>query len=128
MIDVDYFKNYNDNYGHLEGDNVLIAVANRLKHCDADIVVRFGGEEFILVKTLQANELDWLSDLPKRFADDPIAHQYSPFNRITVSAGIAIDKYTTYRPSLKYICFGTTRFNGAGTPWNTRPAISNLEP
>lgn len=101
MIDVDYFKKYNDNYGHLEGDNVLIAVANRLKHCDADIVVRFGGEEFILVKTLQANELDWLSDLPKRFAEDPIAHQYSPFNRITVSVGIAIDQYTTYRPSIK---------------------------
>ena len=100
MIDVDYFKKYNDNYGHLEGDNVLVEVANRLKSCGADIVVRFGGEEFILVKTLEDNELYWLSDLPERFANTPIAHDFSSFERITVSTGVALGKFITKRPSM----------------------------
>jgi diguanylate cyclase (GGDEF)-like protein len=101
MIDVDYFKKYNDNYGHLEGDNVLVEVANRLKDCGADITVRFGGEEFILVKTVDENQLHWLSDLTQRFANEPIAHAYSPFNYVTVSAGVAYDKYCQHRPSIE---------------------------
>ena len=93
MIDIDYFKKYNDNYGHLEGDRALVRVAELLSDCDADIVVRFGGEEFILVKALEANELEWLNNLPERFAQCDFPHKYSPLNRITVSAGIAIAKY-----------------------------------
>lgn len=50
MIDVDYFKQFNDNYGHNEGDKVLIAVANQIysvvRH-NKDFVARWGGEEFI---------------------------------------------------------------------------------
>jgi diguanylate cyclase (GGDEF)-like protein len=52
MIDVDYFKKYNDSFGHLEGDNALIAVARRIKNHvkrDTDFVARFGGEEFVCV-------------------------------------------------------------------------------
>ncbi|MGB1261594.1 MAG: GGDEF domain-containing protein [Cognaticolwellia sp.] len=94
MIDIDHFKKYNDNYGHLEGDSALINVAKLLSNCDADIVVRFGGEEFILVKTLQADQLNWLEDLPQRFATSAFPHQYSPFKHITVSAGLAIAKYS----------------------------------
>ncbi len=50
MIDVDDFKQINDTYGHLEGDRILKAIANILKHCarGADIIARFGGEEFII--------------------------------------------------------------------------------
>ena len=50
MIDVDDFKQINDTYGHLEGDRILKAIANILKHCarGADIIARFGGEEFVI--------------------------------------------------------------------------------
>ena len=52
MCDIDYFKNYNDTYGHLEGDACLRKVANKL--CDllkrpGDLVGRWGGEEFACI-------------------------------------------------------------------------------
>lgn len=52
MLDVDYFKRYNDTYGHTAGDNVLITVANALKSQAtrmSDIVARYGGEEFVVI-------------------------------------------------------------------------------
>jgi len=52
MIDVDEFKRYNDNYGHLAGDEVLKAVAATIQlHCRhlSDLAARFGGEEFAIV-------------------------------------------------------------------------------
>ena len=128
MIDVDFFKKYNDNYGHLEGDNVLVEVANRLKNCGADIAVRFGGEEFILVKTVEENELDWLSDLPERFANVSIPHEFSSFKRITVSTGIAFDKFCEDRPSIKTLLANADtamyQSKGAGRNKTTRIVIS----
>src|SRR6185436_12412421 len=51
MIDVDYFKMYNDTYGHAAGDNVLQLVAGVLKSKvrSADAVGRWGGEEFAVL-------------------------------------------------------------------------------
>ncbi|MDR5906512.1 diguanylate cyclase [Franzmannia qiaohouensis] len=52
VIDIDYFKNYNDRYGHLQGDHCLRHVAleiqQHVRHED-DLVVRFGGEEFVVL-------------------------------------------------------------------------------
>ena len=52
MIDVDYFKNFNDCYGHIAGDHCLQAVASTLKRSlrrPADILARYGGEEFVAI-------------------------------------------------------------------------------
>jgi len=51
MADIDYFKNINDNYGHIAGDYTLKNVAKLLSSCikrDSDWIARFGGEEFIV--------------------------------------------------------------------------------
>lgn len=50
MADLDYFKEVNDNYGHLVGDKVLVYISETLKDCldNNDILGRYGGEEFIL--------------------------------------------------------------------------------
>ncbi len=52
MVDIDYFKQYKDHYGHLQGDDCLKAVSKALNECALrarDFVARFGGEEFVLV-------------------------------------------------------------------------------
>ena len=52
LIDIDYFKQFNDIYGHLEGDSCLKEVALALQETcirNSDIVARFGGEEFVIV-------------------------------------------------------------------------------
>jgi diguanylate cyclase (GGDEF)-like protein len=52
FIDIDHFKKYNDDFGHLQGDQCLIAVAQLLKNQFSrayDFVARFGGEEFVVI-------------------------------------------------------------------------------
>ena len=51
FLDVDHFKNYNDQYGHPEGDAVLRGVAGLLRETarETDLVARYGGEEFVII-------------------------------------------------------------------------------
>jgi len=51
MIDIDWFKRFNDNYGHEVGNQVLIGLTAVIKRCirDVDILCRYGGEEFIII-------------------------------------------------------------------------------
>jgi diguanylate cyclase (GGDEF)-like protein len=52
MVDIDYFKSYNDTYGHMEGDACLKRVAGAMKRAlkrPADCIARYGGEEFVIM-------------------------------------------------------------------------------
>jgi len=53
LIDVDYFKQINDGYGHPAGDQLLIEIGHRLKQCtrDSDTVARLGGDEFAIIQS-----------------------------------------------------------------------------
>ena len=94
LVDVDYFKRYNDFYGHTEGDNALIKVANSLAHCcrrSLDFAGRYGGEEFILVWfDTKPEESDHLAALVKdKIAELQIDHQQSDVSRyLTLSGGL----------------------------------------
>lgn len=91
MIDLDYFKNYNDFYGHLEGDAVLKMFANCLAQVarDSDFVARYGGEEFVLILTDTAEPEPALRRLFDLLANTAIPHQRSPFGQVTISCGCA---------------------------------------
>jgi diguanylate cyclase (GGDEF)-like protein/PAS domain S-box-containing protein len=94
LIDVDYFKQYNDRYGHLLGDECLQRIAQLLRDVATrprDLVARYGGEEFALI--LPETDLDGAKRIVERFRDalkkEAIAHDASPLKMLTCSAGVA---------------------------------------
>jgi diguanylate cyclase (GGDEF)-like protein len=95
MIDIDYFKKYNDTYGHLQGDECLKAVAAEFQRAvghPEDFVARFGGEEFVIL--LPHSDAEAAIDVAKRLLQNIenlcMEHSASPFGqRVTISVGIA---------------------------------------
>ena len=94
MIDIDYFKQYNDRYGHAAGDDCLRRVGKLLDAATTrprDFVARFGGEEFVLV--LPDTDADSALRIAERcralIATEAIVHDTSPVAPVlTVSMGI----------------------------------------
>ena len=94
MIDVDYFKPYNDNYGHQQGDECLRQLGKILDESatrEADIVARYGGEEFCMVlpKTTAEQAQLVVQRVLDKLAERKLPHDFSPFKMVTVSCGIA---------------------------------------
>ncbi|UVJ45101.1 PleD family two-component system response regulator [Pseudomonas sp. LS1212] len=95
MIDVDYFKSYNDNFGHLDGDEALCKVAEAIRGvCNrpSDLPARYGGEEFVLVlpNTSHGGARLLAEKLRQTIAALQIAHvSPQPGARLTVSIGLA---------------------------------------
>ncbi|MBN9444778.1 MAG: diguanylate cyclase [Bosea sp. (in: a-proteobacteria)] len=91
MIDVDHFKQYNDAYGHLAGDDVLKQVAGVIQEGAAratDLAARFGGEEFVVVLTdvSQAGAAHVAERLVQGVRELDIAHGN---DKVTISVGAA---------------------------------------
>jgi len=95
MIDIDYFKVYNDNYGHLPGDYCLILVAKTLVsniERPIDLVARYGGEEFIAVlpNTDKTGALFVAERMRKSIEKLAIKHEHSSIaDCVTISLGVA---------------------------------------
>lgn len=88
LLDIDYFKRYNDCYGHLDGDLILINISRLLSEDPTLLVVRFGGEEFILVEQHPLDKSTSLLALPEKLSKLSYPHHTSPFGMVTASIGI----------------------------------------
>ena len=94
LIDIDFFKPFNDTYGHVAGDAALQQVATALAAClsrSEDLFARYGGEEFVAI--LPETNLNGAVSIAERMRqavfDLGIAHSGSLLQRLTVSAGVA---------------------------------------
>lgn len=94
MCDIDYFKDYNDTYGHQTGDDCLKQVAQAMSRAlerASDMAARYGGEEFaiILPGTGMGGALFVAHRLLNDIRELHLSHSASPIGRVTISIGIA---------------------------------------
>jgi len=98
LIDIDNFKEYNDIYGHTDGDIVLFRVSNQIRSIlprKTDFIARYGGEEIVVI--LSYTPLEEAQIIAKKILqcilDLNIEHSYSKFNQLlTVSIGVTSTK------------------------------------
>ncbi|MFZ3062648.1 MAG: sensor domain-containing diguanylate cyclase, partial [Actinomycetota bacterium] len=95
MLDIDYFKKYNDYYGHPKGDSVLRKIAQVLRSTirETDIVARYGGEEFAII--LPETGKPEVGEVARKILEaiekeDFFGGEILPDGKFTVSCGIAI--------------------------------------
>ncbi|MBF0476658.1 MAG: diguanylate cyclase, partial [Deltaproteobacteria bacterium] len=95
MIDIDFFKPYNDHYGHLAGDECLKQIGRALSTTvkrSTDLMARYGGEEFacILPETNSVGAMVVAGRLKDRVAALGVIHEFSPIaGHVTISLGVA---------------------------------------
>ncbi len=95
MIDIDYFKKYNDRYGHGNGDECLRKIAKTLQNSikrPADLLARYGGEEFVIIlpHTDGHGACTIASQLIQAVRDLKMEHMDSEINEyVSISAGVA---------------------------------------
>ena len=89
VCDIDHFKHINDNFGHLIGDEVLIMLAQVMRHAFRfdDQLFRFGGEEFIAL--LQPTDLTSAKAALERFRSEVAGQMFSRVGNVTISIGFS---------------------------------------
>ena len=92
LIDIDHFKNVNDQHGHSAGDAVLVEVARRLRETlrEQDLIVRWGGEEFlVVVQALEPEQVDTLAQRMLSALDRAAVNVDTHRIAVTASIGFA---------------------------------------
>lgn len=95
LIDLDWFKQYNDNYGHQAGDECLRQVAHTLAAIisrSSDLVARYGGEEFVFIAPDTSREgAIHLAEAARRAVEQlNVPHAFSDYGHLTLSIGVAL--------------------------------------
>lgn len=97
LVDIDYFKEYNDNYGHIQGDEVIRQVSDSLKKFSTDQIVacRYGGDEFFVICRNATEKI--MEEYIRKVMDDlrgkQITHAFSKCaNFVTISIGYYLGK------------------------------------
>lgn len=92
VIDIDHFKNVNDNYGHLHGDNVIKMIAEVMKGRlrETDVLCRIGGEEFVVI-CRRADKMDamGLAEDIRKTIEGQVTNTGKDTIKVTISIGIA---------------------------------------
>ncbi|KAB0551013.1 diguanylate cyclase [Pseudomonas argentinensis] len=93
LVDVDFFKGYNDAYGHLRGDQALIEICKAMRarvRREGDLVARYGGEEMAIVLPDVAAEqaLTMAEQVREAVQGLGIEHRQSAYDQVTVSIGV----------------------------------------
>ena len=89
ILDIDHFKNVNDTFGHIYGDEVLLLLSQKLKNNfrHSDIPFRFGGEEFVIV--LEPTDEQSVDYVLERFRSEIEQSDFPRVGKITISIGYA---------------------------------------
>ncbi len=94
LLDVDFFKPYNDHYGHPQGDECLKSIAHRLNqliHRPSDLLARYGGEEFALILAETENAMPVAKMCLRAIEDMQIPHKFSEVSDVvTISIGLCV--------------------------------------
>lgn len=104
IIDLDHFKNINDTYGHMAGDEVLRQISSRIKDSqrETDFVGRYGGEEIVVIlpETDLQTSISIADDIRKIIAQEPVEFE-NKIIKVTASIGISNlrDEHNNY-PSI----------------------------
>lgn len=97
ILDIDYFKEFNDNYGHQRGDECLIEVAECIQEMankHNGFCARYGGDEFVLIyeNATKDDAVEYALELKKKIVDRNIEHKYSKaLPIVTISQGLCCD-------------------------------------
>lgn len=100
MLDIDHFKAVNDTLGHLYGDEVILLISQKMKECfrSADLLFRFGGEEFVVI--VEPIPADTAHMIINRFRQTIANHNFPQIGQVTISAGYAKIRENDYPPAI----------------------------
>jgi len=106
IMDIDHFKKFNDAFGHLVGNVILVELANLLKDFfrGSDLIARYGGEEFIVVLNGTPSEIaPRIAEQLRRKVEAhqfPTSLQRDAFKQVTISIGVSSTKDTNLEPEM----------------------------
>ena len=96
LLDIDHFKHYNDSFGHLEGDKVLVRISQIIRSClrKLDTAYRYGGEEFTVI--LPETTCEEARNVAERIRNAVKAEKFDPEteNDITITISIGVTQYS----------------------------------